>query len=81
MEFLTPHERDSPLGKKLFLYYTERLEQLRRKNDHDMDEHNRAMLVAQIKEVKAFLRLYEPITAASQDTAAPFAHVYPTPAL
>jgi len=73
---LSPHERDSPLGKKLYQHYAERLESLRRKNDHDMDEHDRALLVAQIKEVKAFLRLFEePIKAASQDTAIPFAHV------
>lgn len=55
---LTVHERESPLGRKLTDYLTERLETLRKHNDNEMSGDARAKLIAQIAETKKLLRAF-----------------------
>lgn len=54
---LTQRDRDSDTWEKLHAYLTERLDELRRKNDNDMGEIETARLRGQIREVKGLLAL------------------------
>lgn len=55
---LTPQDKLSPLGQKMAEYFQSRLASLRVQNDKEMPESERAVLLAQIKEVKALHHLF-----------------------
>ncbi len=56
---LHPHDLQSAVWLKLERHYKGRLEELRRKNDGDLDDRATIRLRAQIAECKVFLALGE----------------------
>lgn len=60
---LTPIERTSALWQKLRAHYTERLAELRTRNDGGLDPQATARLRGQIAEVKILLTLGDESTA------------------
>ena len=57
---LNDKDLESDLWAKLKAHYEKRLDELRKKNDADLDEKDTAALRGQIKEVKVFLELGAP---------------------